>query len=250
MRVVRRVRDRPSAIRVETDDTLRGYLMRNVTFLTDGRDGPRSVVPPPNVLRDILTRPTWPGLPELRGIIETPVLSRDGEVVTTPGYQPQTQLWYSPAPDFEVPAIPERPTVSDVIAARDLLIEVVFDFPFEGPGSRANALALMLLAFVREFIKGTTPLHLIDATTSGSGKGLLADCCTVVATGREAGKGPELRDQEEARKFITSGPGGRGEHHRAGQQRRPLGQRAAVARAHHGDLGGPTPGRQPSGPAP
>jgi putative DNA primase/helicase len=204
VRVVRRLSDRPTALQVDTDDTLRGYLMRNVTFLAGSERSPKSVVPPSTVLRDILTRPTWPGLPELRGVIATPVLSRDGEVVTTPGYQHQTQLWYSPAPDFEIPPVPERPTVSDVTAATDLLAELMCDFPFDGPGSRANAVALMLLPFVRESIKGPTPLHLIDATTPGAGKGLLADCCSVVATGREAGKGPEPRDPDETRKFITS----------------------------------------------
>lgn len=204
VRVVRRAPDRLSVIEVEDDDRLRGYLIRNVTFLAGREDSSKSVLPPPIVVRDILCRPTWTGLPELRGIIETPVLSREGEVVTTPGYQPQTLLWYSPAPDLELPAIPERPTASDVTAAAELLSEVVYDFPFDSRGSRANALALMLLPFVREFIKGSTPLHVIDATTPGAGKGLLADCCSVVATGREAGKGPEPRDPDETRKFITS----------------------------------------------
>ena len=204
VRVVQHVSNGPCAIQVLTDDTLRGYLMRNVTFLAEGRNGPKSVVPPSAVLRDILTCAAWPGLPELRGVIETPVLSRDGEVVTTAGYQPQTLLWYSPASDLDLPGIPEQPTVTDVAAATDLLLEMVYDFPFDSQGSRANALALLILPFVREFIKGPTPLHVIDATTPGSGKGLLADCCSVVATGREAGKGPEPRDTEETRKFITS----------------------------------------------
>jgi hypothetical protein len=204
VRVIQHVTNGPCAIQVLTDDTLRGYLMRNVTFLAEGRNGPKSVVPPPAVVRDILTCAKWPDLPELRGVIETPVLSRDGEVVTTPGYQPQTLLWYSPASDLDLPGIPEQPTVTDVAAATELLLEMIHDFPFDSPGSRANALALLMLPFVREFIKGPTPLHVIDATTPGSGKGLLADCCSVVATGREAGKGPEPRDTEETRKFITS----------------------------------------------
>src|SRR5262249_24440012 len=105
VRVVRRVSDRPSAIDVLDYDRLRGYLIRNVTFLGGSEDSPKSVPPPWIVARDILSRPTWTGLPELRGIIETPVLSRGGEVVTTPGYQPQTLLWYAPAPDLELPAI-------------------------------------------------------------------------------------------------------------------------------------------------
>jgi len=204
VRVVQRGAERSAIIQVETDDTLRGYLMRNVTFLAGSEKAARSIVPPHTVVRDILSRPTWEGLPELRGVIETPVLSRDGEVITAPGYQPQTLLWYSPARDLDVPAIPEQPTASDVTAATDLLTEMICDFPFDSPASRAHALALLLLPFVREFIKGPTPLHVIDATTAGSGKGLLADCCSVVATGREAGKGPEPRDPEETRKFITS----------------------------------------------
>lgn len=204
VRIIQHVSNGPCAIQVLTDDTLRGFLMRNVTFLAEGRNGPKSVVPPSAVVRDILTCADWPGLPELRGVIETPVLSRDGEVVTTPGYQPQTLLWYSPAPNLDLPAISDEPTVTEVAAATELLLEMVHDFPFDSPGSRANALALLVLPFVREFIKGPTPLHVIDATTPGSGKGLLADCCSVVATGREAGKGPEPRDTEETRKFITS----------------------------------------------
>lgn len=204
VRVVRRMTDRPSVMQVETDDTLRGYLMRNVTFLAEGRNGAKSVVPPPTVVRDILTRPTWTGLPELRGIIETPVLSTDGRVVTTSGYQPENRLWYAPASGFEVPAIPESPSDDDVARAMALLIEVIADFPFDSTASRANALALMLLPFVREFIAGPTPLHLIDAPTPGSGKGLLADCCSILATGREAAKGPAPRDAEETRKHITA----------------------------------------------
>lgn len=204
VRVVQRVSDRPIAIEVHDYNRLRSYLIRNVTFLGGSEDSPKSVPPPTLVVHDILSRPTWTGLPELRGIIATPVLSRDGEVVTAPGYQPQTMLWYSPAPDLELPAIPEQPTVDDVKAATELLGEVIYDFPFDSRASRANALALMLLPFVREFIKGPTPLHMIDATTPGSGKGLLADCCSVVATGRDAGKGPEPRDPDETRKFITS----------------------------------------------
>ncbi len=204
VRVIQHVSNGPCAIQVLTDDTLRGYLMRNVTFLAEGRNGPKSVVPPSAVVRDILTSADWPGLPELRGVIETPVLSRNGEVVTTAGYQPQTLLWYSPAPHLDLPEISQQPTVTEVGAAMELLLELLYDFPFDSPSSRANALALLVLPFVREFITGPTPLHVIDATTPGSGKGLLADCCSVVATGREAGKGPEPRDSEETRKFITS----------------------------------------------
>jgi hypothetical protein len=36
VRVVRRLTDRPTTIEVDTDDTLRGYLMRNITLASTG----------------------------------------------------------------------------------------------------------------------------------------------------------------------------------------------------------------------
>ena len=48
------------------------------------------------------------------------------------------------------------------------------------------------------------PLHLIDAPTPGTGKGLLADMLTIPATGRSAEIMAEGRDDEEWRKRITA----------------------------------------------
>src|SRR2546425_1059933 len=104
-----------------------------------------------------------------------------------------------------MPAISNNPLDTEVRNARDLLlIELLGDFPVDREASRANALAEMLLAFVREMIDGPTPLHLIDAPAPGTGKGLLADVVSIPATGRAAEVMAEGQDDEEWRKRITA----------------------------------------------
>jgi len=60
-----------------------------------------------------------------------------------------------------------------------LLDELLIDFPFADEASRANALALLLLPYVRPLIVGPTPLHLITAPTQGTGKDLLAQLAPI-----------------------------------------------------------------------
>ncbi|MCK5717885.1 MAG: hypothetical protein KAH77_10385 [Thiomargarita sp.] len=56
-------------------------------------------------------------------------------------------------------------------------------FPFAEASDKANALALLILPFVRSLVHGPTPLHLVEATTQGTGKTLLATMlCGVFAT--------------------------------------------------------------------
>ena len=55
-------------------------------------------------------------VPVLLGIVHTPQLRADGSLLTTPGYDPQTQLLYKP--DGEVfPEIPDRPSKEDAARA-------------------------------------------------------------------------------------------------------------------------------------
>jgi hypothetical protein len=63
---------------------------------------------------------------------------------------------------------------------------------------------MMILPFVRELVVGPTPLHLVDAPTPGTGKGLLADCAGTIATGRAVPKVTVPLTDEEMRKRITA----------------------------------------------
>jgi hypothetical protein len=188
-----------------TESALRGMMTRTANWRRLTRSGPVPVDPPINVVRDVLALPGWPRIPVLDGIVEAPTFSSSGTLLTQPGYDETGRLWFHAPPGLVIPGVPENPTPEQVVAARDLLHnELLGDFPFVDEAARANALAAMLLPFARELCGDLTPLHLIDAPTPGTGKGLLADMLTIPATGRSAEIMAEGRDDEEWRKRITA----------------------------------------------
>jgi hypothetical protein len=101
--------------------------------------------------------------------------------------------------------IPEQPTPEQLQAAKKLLLdELLGDFPFASSADLAHALAALLLPFVRRMIEGCTPVHLIEAPTPGSGKGLLADVLSLIALGRPCEPTTVTADEDEIRKKITA----------------------------------------------
>jgi hypothetical protein len=159
-------------------------LMERSAFYVDAKDNP--VFPPTRVARDILAMPDWP-FPSLSGIVSTPVLRQDGTILTQPGYDQESGLFYTPASDLVVPELPENPTREDAIqAAEFLLTEVLGDFPYVDRASRANALAAMLTPIVRPVIDGSTPLFVLDKPAPGSGATLQAEVIAHIVTGEPA----------------------------------------------------------------
>jgi len=161
------------------------------------------VPPPVYVVQDVLASPD-PPLPVLTRVVAAPVFAPDGTLQTEPGYHPASHTYYEPAPGFTLPEVPTRPTSGDLEQAKLILDELLGDFPFTGEGERATAVALLLLPFVRDLIPGSTPLHLIEAPTPGTGKTLLADVLAWPALGRPIPAMAEGHDEDEWRKRITS----------------------------------------------
>ncbi|MDB5057243.1 MAG: putative P-loop ATPase-like protein [Chloroflexi bacterium] len=156
------------------------------------------------LLQAMLAESCW-DLPELDGIIEVPVLRLDGTILDTPGYDPASRLMYVPAPNLHVPAVADIPSSTDVARACSMIFdELLSDFAFAGLADKAHALALFLLPYLRDSIDGATPLHLIEAPTPGSGKGLLADVLLHPAVGHRIGVITDARDPDEQRKRITA----------------------------------------------
>ncbi|MFN8532695.1 MAG: hypothetical protein U0556_04030 [Dehalococcoidia bacterium] len=144
-------------------------------------------------------------LPPLSRITETPSVRPDGSVHTAAGYDAITRVYHAPPAGLVLPDIPERPSVADVADARTLLLDdLLGDFPFAGEADRAHAIALLLLPFVRDAIDGPTPLHGVEASVPGSGKGLLVDATLGVAYGRTLAKTPPAGDNDEWRKRLTA----------------------------------------------
>jgi hypothetical protein len=129
-------------------------------------------------------------------------LGPDGTIFDRPGYDPDTGLLLEAA--ASLPAIPEHPSKAQAIAARDQLLEVVADFPFERDVHRAAWLAALLTPLARFAFAGPAPLFLVDANVRAAGKGLLLDCISRIVTGERFTIATYTSDEDELRKRITT----------------------------------------------
>jgi hypothetical protein len=145
-------------------------------------------------------------LPPLRGLVESPVVGRDGSIFERPGYDPSSRLFYAPEPGFSLPRVPEAATQAEFAGAVEILAELFADFPFRAQADHATAYAVLFTAALRTIIDGQVPAFLVDAPAPGTGKTLLAKAVGAVATGRVPTmmSPPGDRDDSEWRKRITS----------------------------------------------
>jgi hypothetical protein len=158
--------------------------------------------PPAWCIAAVHARADWPRLRYLEAVVEYPVLRPDGSVLSCPGYDADTGLLLEVAGGL--PAIPNHSTQTDAVAARDLLLQVLVDFPLAQPTYRAAWLAALLTPLARFAFAGPAPLFLIDANVRGAGKGLLVDTIATIVTGQRATVATYTNDEEELRKRITS----------------------------------------------
>ena len=186
------------------EDAVFGLLARTADWHRETEDTDVETSPPRDAARDMLAYPDL-HLPMLEGVISTPVFGRQGALVMTDGYHQDDRVWLTSDSSLNLEALPDGPTAEDIAAARTLLIDdLLVDFPFVDESDRAHAIAAMLLPFVRRMIDGPSPMHLIEAPTMGSGKGLLANLISIIATGTacEARTLPE--NEDELRKMLTA----------------------------------------------
>jgi hypothetical protein len=151
------------------------------------RNGVTNVVavrPPVWLVKAILAGAADIQWPPLAGLVLTPTMRPDGTVLGRPGYDTETRLFY--APDTTYPPPIGHPTRGHAEAALERLLDLFSEFPFAADHHRAAALAAVMTPVLRAGIDGPTPLFAIDATTPGSGKGLIVSIAAMIATGRAA----------------------------------------------------------------
>jgi putative DNA primase/helicase len=139
--------------------------------------------------------------------VECPTLRPDGTVLSQPGYDAATHLfYYHPASALPEPHIPTHPTQDQARAAATFLCdELLGDFPFcDTAADRANMLACLLTPVVRPAINGCVPLCLLDKPSPGSGATLLSDVVATIATGEYAVKVAAPTREEEWQKTLFS----------------------------------------------
>jgi len=168
---------------VEMDTrTLRFELENAAKFVTvnQQKGGAETICPPPKLVCEyILAMSHYDGFQELTRLVSAPFVAGDGRVITSPGYDDQTGIFYHQAIPLKIPNT--EPTEKNLAWAKRLILdELLCDFPFASEADRANAIAYFLLPFCRELINGATPLHLISAPAQGSGKTLLGEVLSKV----------------------------------------------------------------------
>lgn len=178
------------------------YVARAATFIVPTKNGTQAVAPPTAVMK-LIPPVVIPDLPPLDGIATTPYLDRDGNLIAKDGYNPGTRLLLQSG-GFKMPAVAAVPSGEDVAQAVKLLtVDWLGDFPFASDADKANVIAVPLTMTGRMFF-ALAPLFVFDASTAGSGKGLLATTISLIATGEPPQVMELPADGEEQRKKITS----------------------------------------------
>ncbi len=189
---------------------LRDALSRQARFvrLKVYKDGSTDEVPclVPEWLVSIVLerRGAWPGVRNLRAVVETPIFLPGGRILTEPGYDPDTGILFKGRPvNLDVPS---HPTRADAEAACATLFDIVSDFPFaEAPSPEAHRaawLANLLTLAARFAIDGPVPFFIYDASLRGSGKGILSTLTSIIALGHPTPTSQASGDQEELRKNL------------------------------------------------
>ena len=105
--------------------------------------------------------------------------------------------------DQDFPPIPQAPSKEDACTALKQLNSLIDTFPFVSKLDRSVALSGILSALDRRSMV-TAPLHALTAPVAGSGKSLLVDIISMIATGQIAPVIAQGRKDEEMDKRLET----------------------------------------------
>jgi hypothetical protein len=198
-----------------TKETVSDFLSRHVSFVVwepikpaKGSEGgttfePKTIAVPRWLPERLVGMQTLPFLRPLAGIAHGPFLRLDGTIGgRTPGYDDASEMMV--IGDDRWPEIPDVPTDADVRQAVDTLLGVIREFPFTNPAGKSVWLSAVLSAVARPAIAGPVPLHVVDASTRGSGKSKLAKIASLISEGTEPAMESLSPRDEEMDKRITA----------------------------------------------
>lgn len=162
--------------------------------------------PPPKLPGMMLADPD-PRVREIESLITVPTLGRDGKLLYKKGYNEAQRVFLLNMPGSRGLNLPHAVSMEQAQKALKFIEQDwLGDFPFVSEADKAAALALTFLPFLRHYIDANTPLHLIEAPSEGTGKSLLWQLMSMVAT--DDGGIQQLTgctgNEEEIRKAITT----------------------------------------------
>lgn len=157
---------------------------------------------PEKIARHLIAKREW-SLPILTGIINAPTLQPDGSILDKLGYDRESGLLFITSENYQWEPIRQNPTLADAICAKDELLVLLEEFPFENEASRSVALAAILTALIRKSLP-TAPLFGFSAPKMSSGKSLLADVVSLIAVGKINSVIAQADNEAEEKKRILS----------------------------------------------
>jgi putative DNA primase/helicase len=198
-----------ATLRRYTGPSMRIDIEHSAHFVTWKKNGkifePNPEDAPPELAHLILGNARHWKVKRISSITTVPILKQDGTLIAgdKPRYDDATGIYYMPG--LELPAIPEKPTQDQVNAARDLLLDLIDEFPFvdpySGAVSRSVALSAIMTPLVRPVID-VSPLFFFRAHTPGSGKSYLVEIMSTVATGALCPVTTFTTDEKEMEKRL------------------------------------------------
>jgi hypothetical protein len=178
-------------------------LARMVTWQRVTQNGLQPTNPEEAVVQDLLAHPK-PPLPVLNGVRTTPLITKDGRIVSEQGYDQETGIYVLRREKDRFPLNVEANQDDAKKAVKRITEDILIDFPFADQSSKANALALMVQPIMRSLFSGPTPIYLIDKPIAGSGATMLATVCAWPYLNDSLPMKIWTNREDERRKQITS----------------------------------------------
>ena len=161
----------------------------------------RAINCPKTIAEGLLARAGNWRFPVLAGIAEAPYMM-EAHIYDAPGYEPRTGAYLN-SRDKGFSEILRNRTRLEAEEALRKLKEVVKDFPFVAEVDVSVWISALLTTFARLALR-SAPLFGITATVMATGKSLLADLISIIATGRRASVMSHVRDHNEEKKRLLS----------------------------------------------
>jgi Bifunctional DNA primase/polymerase, N-terminal len=140
-------------------------------------------------------------VPVLLSIVNAPFLRRDSSLCERPGYDQASALLFNPEKQT-FPPIPLSPTLQDARDTLKYLDETLLEeFPFVEKIDRSVALSAILTALDRRAM-ATAPLHAFTSPVAGTGKSMLVDLASILASAELAPVIAQGEDEREMEKRL------------------------------------------------
>lgn len=178
---------------------LRAIIERMVAYVKPSKKAVDPIDAPKDLIGMVATMPDYgSNVWRLQEILTTPTLDPEGVPILSKGYHESLELYLDCPEELQ-----DLDLTGDPVSAFDRVADLLCDIPFERPEHKAATMCSFITPVVRTAIRGPVPLILFDSTTRGSGKSLLADLTSMIATGRKSVVQPYV-DETEFEKRVTA----------------------------------------------